>query len=143
MLDAGAAHRGRAGPVGEEVRLHLSEDGADAERLDALSGFLRQELLQLDVEDVSALPAGAPPPGTRAFDVAAVGGLLVTLGRSAEGLQAVVLAVRRWLARGQGTRRTVRLEIGGDVLELSEATAADQQRLIDLFVSRHGAGGGA
>ena len=86
--------------------------------------------------------AGEPPPGARAFDVIAVGGLLVTLGRSAEGLRAVVQAVRGWLARGQGTRRTVRLEIGGDVLELSEATAADQQRLVDVFVSRHAPGGG-
>lgn len=128
--------------MGSEMRLHLSEDGADAERLDALTGYLRQELLQLDVEDVTALPAGKPPPGSRAFDVVAVGGLLVTLGRSAEGLRAVVLAVRKWLARGNGTRRTVRLEVGGDVLELSEASPADQQRLIDLFVSRHATGDG-
>ncbi|HZN18325.1 MAG TPA: hypothetical protein VFB84_09100 [Micromonosporaceae bacterium] len=125
--------------MGDELRLHLSEDGADADRLDALTSFLRRELLQLDVEDVRAVPAGAPPPGTRGFDVVAVGGLLVTLSRSAEGLREVVLAVRKWLARGQGVRRTVRLEIDGDVLELSEATVADQQRLVDLFVSRHAA----
>jgi hypothetical protein len=128
------------GSMGAELRLHMSEDGADAERLDALTGFLRQELLQLDVEDVTALPAGEPPPGSRGFDLAAVGGLVVTLSGSAEGLRAVVLAVRDWLARGQDARRTVRLEIGGDVLELSEASAADQQRLVGLFVSRHAAG---
>jgi hypothetical protein len=46
-------------------------------------------------------------------------------------------AVRHWLTRGGGVRRTVKLEIGGDVLELSEASTADQQRLIDMFVSRH------
>ena len=129
--------------MGSEVRLQLSEDGADAERLDTLTGFLRQELLQLDVEDVTALPAGTPPSGSRAFDVVAVGGLLVALGRSAEGLRAVVLAVRKWLSRGEGMRRTVRLEVGGDVLELSEATAADQQRLVDVFISRHTVGDGA
>jgi hypothetical protein len=33
----------------------------------------------------------------------------------------------------------VRLEIGGDTLELSEATAADQDRLIDVFIRRHAA----
>ena len=38
-----------------ELRLHLSEEGADAERLAVLTGYLRAELLQLDVEDVSAL----------------------------------------------------------------------------------------
>jgi hypothetical protein len=123
-----------------ELSLLLAEDGADAERLEVLTGFLRQELLQLDVEDVTALRAGEAPPGTRGFDVAAVGGLLVTLSRSAEGLRAVVSAVGKWLGRGGGTTRKVRLEIAGDVLELSEATAADQQRLIELFVSRHATG---
>jgi len=122
------------------LRLQLAEDGADAERLDALTGMLRGELLQLDVEDVTALRAGEPPAGARGLDVAAVGGLLVGLGGSADGLRSVISAVRAWLARGGGTRRTVRLEIGGDALELSEATVADQDRLIGLFISRHAAG---
>jgi hypothetical protein len=126
--------------VAEELRLRLHEDEADRERLDALTGLLRQELLQLDVEDVRPLPGGEAPPGSRAFDVAAIGGLLVTLGQSAEQLGPVVQTIRNWLGRGQGPRRTVRLEIGGDVLELSEATATDQQRLVDLFVSRHAPG---
>ena len=52
-----------------ELRVQLSEDGADAERLDALTGYLRQELIQLDVEDVAAVRLGEPPPGTRAFDM--------------------------------------------------------------------------
>ena len=125
-----------------ELRLHLSEDGADAERIDMLTGFLRRDLRELDVEDVTTLPTGEPPPGARALDAVAVGGLLVSLGRSADALRGVVAAIRRWLARGDGTRRTVRLEIEGDVLELSEATAADQERLIGLFVSRHATGGG-
>jgi hypothetical protein len=49
--------------VGGGLRLRLSEEGADAKRLDALTGLLRGELLQLEVEDVTALPAGEPPPG--------------------------------------------------------------------------------
>jgi hypothetical protein len=125
------------GPVHDELQLRVAEDGADAERLASLVGFLRQDLLQLDVEDVTALRDGEPPPGARVFDVVAVGGLLVKLGRSVEGLRAVVSAVGKWLGRGEGAPRTVRLEIAGDVLELSAATAADQQRLIELFVSRH------
>lgn len=125
--------------MGGEVRVELAEDGADAERLEEVTGFLRRELLQLDVADVAAVPAGEPPPGSRAFDVLAIGALLVTLGKSAEGLRSVVDAVRHWLTRGGGVRRTVKLEIGGDVLELSEASTADQQRLIDVFVSRHAA----
>jgi hypothetical protein len=128
--------------VNGELRLQLAEEGADAERLDTLTRFLRQELLQLDVDDVTALQVGEPPPGTRAFDVAAVGGLLVTLAHSAEGLRAVVSAVRNWLKRGEGSRRAVRLQLDGDVLELSDATPSDQDRLVELFVSRHATGEG-
>ena len=126
--------------MGAELSLQLAEDGADAERLGALAGFLCHELLQLDVKDVTALRAGELPPGARAFDVVAVGGLLVTLGRSVGGLRVVVSAVRNWLGRGEGAPRTVRLEIAGDVLELSAATVADQQRLVELFVARHSMG---
>ena len=122
-----------------QVQVYLSEDGADAERLAKLAGYLRQELLQLDVEDVTALRVGEPPPGARAFDVAVVGALLVSLGSTVEGLRAVVGAVRKWLAGGDRVRRTVRLEIGGDTLELSEATVTDQERLINVFIGRHAA----
>ena len=120
-----------------EVRLQLVEDGADAERLDTLTGYLRSELLQLDVEDVSRVQAGDAPPGARAIDVVALGGLIVSLGRTATGLKEVVATVRRWLAGGDGVRRTVKIEIDGDTLELSEVSAAEQNRLVDLFVRRH------
>lgn len=128
--------------MGSELVVQLAEEGADPERLDELTRFLRDELLQLDVDDVTALRVGEPPPGARVFDVLAVGGLLVSLSRSAESLQAIVSAIRKWLARGEGVRRTIRLEIDGDALELSEASAADQERLIALFVSRHAPGDG-
>jgi hypothetical protein len=121
-----------------ELRLTLSEDEADAERIDSLTSLLKADLFELDVDDVTALRTGeAPPPGARVVDVAAVGGLLVTLGHSAQSLPSVIGAIRAWLARGHGPKRTVRVEIGGDVLELSEASVADQDRLIDLFVSKH------
>ncbi|WP_340683400.1 hypothetical protein LCL61_33205 [Amycolatopsis coloradensis] len=119
------------------VRVQFGEDGADAERVDQLTGYLRSELIERGVAEVKALPAGPAPPGSRGFDVATVGGLLVTLGQSAEGLRSVVAAVREWLSRGGRVKRTVRLEIDGDVLELSEATLTDQDKLVDLFVSRH------
>ncbi len=120
-----------------ELRVQLAESGADAERLDRLTGYLRQELLELDVEDVKTLPAGPPPPGTRAIEALAVGGLLVSFTETAQGVRKVVSAIRAWLARGGGAKRTIRLELDGDVLELSEVSAPEQTRLIELFVSRH------
>jgi len=121
----------------EGLRLQISEEGADAERLATLTGYLRTELLQLDVEDVTVPRAGEAPPGARVVDVAAIGALVIALGKSTEALRSVVSAIRDWLRRGEGTGRTVRLELGGDVLELSQASATDQERLMELFVSHH------
>jgi hypothetical protein len=124
-----------------ELRVQLSEEGADAEQLDELTRSLRQELLQLDVEDVTAQRAAAPPPGARGGpDAAQVGSLLVALGSDVQGLSAVIAAIKAWLARRRGAHRCVRLEIAGDVLELSSATMADQDQLIRLFVGRHAIG---
>lgn len=126
----------------DQVRVELAEADADAERLDQLSSMLRTELLQLDVDDVVPVPAGPPPAGARALDAVVVGGLLIKLADSA-ALRSVVDTVRRWLGRGGGaTARSVRLEIGGDVLEISGASATDQERLVSLFVRRHSAGEG-
>lgn len=123
--------------MGGELRLRISEDDADSARLAELTRYLRADLLQLDVDDVTALPGVAPPSGSRASGSAEISGLLVMLGQSADALRSVVAAVTAWAGRGGGTRRTVRLELDGDALELSQASAADQERLISLFVSRH------
>jgi hypothetical protein len=124
-----------------ELRLQLSESGADAERLDTLTRYLRQELVDLGVGDVTAQPGGPAPPGARAFEALAIGGLLVSLSESAQGIRKVVTAIRGWLSQGGTTKRTVRLELEGDVLELSEVTESEQTRLIELFVSRHAGSG--
>ena len=124
--------------MGGELRLRIFEDDADSARLAELTRYLRADLLQLDGDDdVTALPGVVPPPGSRASGSAEISGLLVMLGQSADALRSVVAAVTAWAGRGGGTRRTVRLELDGDALELSQASAADQERLISLFVSRH------
>lgn len=121
------------------LQIQLSEEGADAERLDTLTGYLRQELLDLDTGQVSPLRVGEAPAGARAFDVVAVGGLVVSLVNS-ETLRAVVAQVKNWLFRGPSTAHAVRLEIDGDAIDLSAASTAEQERLIELFVTRHGTG---
>jgi hypothetical protein len=44
--------------------------------------------------------------------------------------------VHEWTLRSRS--RVVRLEVDGDALELSQETAADQKRLIELWLERHG-----
>lgn len=123
--------------MGKLISLSLAEEDADDARLDALTGYLREDLLRTDVDDVQRAAGGEAVPGSRALDVAAVGALVVTLGNTATSLKEVVATVRGWLSRGAGVRRTVKIEMDGDVLELSEVSAAEQDRLVNLFVDRH------
>ena len=68
------------------------------------------------------------------MDLAAVDALVVTLAQS-QLLTAVVAAVQSWLSRSQ--RRSIRLELGGDVLELTGVASAEQRRLTDEWLRRH------
>ncbi len=89
------------------------------------------------MRDVRSVPAGSePPPGSRGFDVATVGQLAVAIVGT-QGLAGLVSAVLGWLGRGHEAPRTVRLEIEGDVLELSGASSQEQDRLVEMFLSRH------
>ena len=119
------------------VFLTLDEDGADPARLDQLTRQLRDELRGLDVADVRTGPTEAPPPGARGVDAATLGQLLVTLIGTG-GIPGILTALRAWLDRGHEAPRSIRVEVDGDVLELSGASSAEQDRLVALFLDRHG-----
>lgn len=119
-----------------DITLALAEDGADPARLDQLSRQLRDELGHLALAEVSPVPGPPAPPGTRGPGADAVGTLAVALMGSG-GLTAVITAVRAWLDRGHQAPRSIRLEVDGDVLELSGASAVEHDQLVSVFLSRH------
>ncbi|MHC3467510.1 hypothetical protein ACYF6T_02235 [Streptomyces sp. 7R007] len=121
----------------KELRILLTEEGAEAERVATLTGYLRQELLQLDVDDVTALPGAEVPPGARAVDVTQIGALLVGLGSSAGALNQVMGVLRDWLGRFRGTRPALRLTLDDDVLEISQASPEQVNEAFDVFIRRH------
>jgi hypothetical protein len=115
------------------IRVDVGSD-ADPEEVAEATLLLRRELLELDVAAVELPSRGEAPPGTRAIELAAVGALVVTMARS-QLLGSVLATVRAWLANSP--RRTIRLELGGDVLELNGVSAAEQRRLADEWLRRH------
>jgi hypothetical protein len=106
----------------------------DAEEVAEATLQLRRELLDLDVDAVRLPPGGEPPPGSRAVELAALGALVVTLANS-QLLASVVAAVHAWLTRQP--KRSIKLELDGDVLELTGLSSKDQQRLTDEWLRRH------
>lgn len=116
------------------IVVEVAEGGADAERLDALTAQLREELLGLDVDDVRPAVVGEAPPGSRAIELAAIGALIVTLQQSEQLVAGVVNLVRQFIKRDAGPALTVHMTIGGQSIELSNATTDQQQQLVQEFL---------
>ena len=111
----------------------------DTEELAQLSLGLRDELLELDVEAVDGVGGEPVPDGAKGHGSGAVSTLVVALSNSA-----VVVALsgllRSWVSRRAG--RTVTLRFGEDSIEISEASAEQQAKLIESWLDRHARGGG-
>ena len=127
--------------MGTSIDVTLHERGADAARVDLLHRQFRQELRHVDAVDV--VPSSAPrpdavEPGARGLDPETVNALAVAVIGSG-GLAGLISSVRAWLGRAPEETRTVRLEISGDVIELSGATSVEQEDLLRIFLARHGA----
>lgn len=120
----------------------LSEEGAEAERVEQLTGYVRRELLSAGVaDDVRTVPAGETPPGARCVDIALVGSLLVGVGKSLTGLGQVVSVLRDWLGRFGDTRPSLTLTLDGDTLEISAATDEQVAEAVNIFLQKHSAVG--
>jgi len=103
----------------------------DAGELTELAGWLRAELLDLDVQGVDQLSGEAVPSGAKG--VAAVAGWLsVQLGT--EALRIIVAKVADWVTRND---RVVEVSYGGDTLKLGRATREQQEKIIDGWIARH------
>ncbi|MDQ1750571.1 MAG: hypothetical protein QOE71_1627 [Pseudonocardiales bacterium] len=118
-----------------ELRLDVDAGGdADAEEVAELTRGLREQLVQLDVDDVELVRSGPAPAGAKGLDVMAVGSLIVSLASSG-GLASLVASILSWV--GGSAQRSIKLSVAGDTLEMTGITSEQQQRLIDDWLSRH------
>ena len=117
-----------------QVQLDVDDD-LSAYEFDELTAALQRELLQLDVDSVDRVSAGPAPDGSRGVDLAALGALLVQVGKAAPVLGQVVDVIEAWAARSP--KRTAVLTIGGDKLELGGLSEKDQRLVIRDWMARH------
>jgi hypothetical protein len=111
------------------VELHAAAD--DADQLDLQTRQLREELLLLDLDNVT-LGRDAHEPDRAKGNAIAVGTLIMTLGNSAV-LVAVCQVVRSWVTRGQARRAVIRYG-KNRTLDITGMTTAQQQKLIEAFI---------
>jgi hypothetical protein len=118
-----------------QLRVEIdASPGDDAQHLAQLTYRLRAELLGLDVHAVEVAASGESPEESKGGGLVAAGGLLVRFaGRDV--LLSIVGNVGSWLARQR--RRSIKLTLDGDSLELTGVSSAQQDRLIDLWMTRH------
>lgn len=122
--------------IGSQVIRVTLEGSADSdqEELDACTLELRDRLLELDVEDVTLERSAAAPEGAKPGEVIAVGALAVTAVPLV--LRSAVRLLETWITHRPV--RTARVTIGEESLEVEAVSAADQRRVIDAFLARHG-----
>src|SRR5688500_15078827 len=113
-----------------DVTLRVREDGADDERIEQLTQYLRTELREL--APVSGV-AGSPVPGAKSIELAALGTLLVTLSQSTV-LAALITAVSTWL--GQRRERSVTLDADGDTLEMTGSPSESERAAAAEWLAR-------
>lgn len=117
------------------LTLRIEDAEAEPQEVAALTARLRRELLDLGVA-ADPVPAGPPPPGARSDELAALGALVVTILES-QVLAAVVHTIGAWLTGRR--QRSVKLEIDGDVLEVTGVPSREQRRLTEAWLDRRAA----
>lgn len=126
--------------AGSGMRLVVSGHAdVDQDELDALTAQLRRRLLELDVDGVGLdRSAAAVPQGAKPGVAIAVGAL--TVGLAPALFRSVLLLVETWMQNRPV--RTVKVDIDGRSIELGQASAEQQQLLVEAFLADlHGTSG--
>lgn len=117
------------------VLVALEADADDIER-ETLARQLRSALWQVDFDSISERDGREAPAGTKAAELAEWGVWLVTLSASGGVLTSLISVVKDWLSR-HGAGKRIKITIGGDTIELDDASSAQQAALLKAFVQRH------
>jgi hypothetical protein len=105
----------------------------DREELADVTAQLRRRLLELDVDSVGFIRSEDIPAGAKPGDAVTIGALAVATAPTA--MRAVLHVVQTWLENRPLCG--VKVTIGGDSLELSNASRTEQGELVQAFVDRH------
>ena len=123
-------------PETTELRLSFIVPDADEADVEYTTRQLREEILNLkEVESATFYATGEAPTGAKAGDVITWGTLLVTLAASGGVLTTLIGTLNAWLSRDE--KRTLKVTMGGDTLELTGGPAEERQRVIHAWLEKH------
>jgi hypothetical protein len=114
-----------------QMKLHIQpEKEDDKQEVDSLTRNLRDDLLNLDVEDVHLLYE-KPPPDSRALDGVAIGSMIVDI-ISGGAIKEVTQTVQRWIQRNEN--RSITIEMDDEKIDVTDISDKDQGKIIDSWV---------
>jgi hypothetical protein len=99
-----------------QFTLRIEAPETDVEELDQLTYQLRDEIGEVDVEQVDVVPGASAPEGAKGTSIAAHGELAVTMRPG--GLPDFLGMLRDWLTRHEDRRVEVTLNIGGSTVNI-------------------------
>jgi hypothetical protein len=123
--------------IGTNIQLTIdcSTPECDLEELATRTEQLREELIEAEVEVVTAGPGPAVPQGARAVDPIAIGTLLVTLAASRGVLVTLLQTLQTWIQRHDKNSITVEGK-GGMKIRITGRMSVTKDRLIEAWISR-------
>jgi hypothetical protein len=136
MVYAPIAGDGARVPGDMTFHVAVARDGqTDDDELSSVTADLRRELLDLDVERVDPVESTDVPEGAKAGVGEVLGWLSAALaaGRG----PALVAYLRQWSTR---TRHTIVITYGDESLNLTNATDAQVEKIVDSWTARHASG---
>jgi len=119
-----------------ELTIHIQQAEEEDERLELSTQQLREELLDLNLDSVDFVKSGNAPNGSKAGEeVITWGSLLVSFAASGGILPSLISTLQSWLSRRDN--QTISMEIGGDKLEVTGLSSEEQNKLIEVWITRH------
>ena len=112
----------------------LTVAAGDPDASDQAAQKLLKELHELrEVVAAEQATVAGTAEGARSAEAIAVGTILLTLAATPEVISGMLTYLSEWLRR-PGNRGTIRFRVGEKEIELTNATPAERQKIIDAFV---------
>jgi hypothetical protein len=122
--------------MSEDIRVEfVGGTDADEAEIDDLTRALREEILQVEeVDHVEQASAGPAPEDSKAFDIAAIGALIVGIAPGVQAAGKVIEVVRNWLAARGSSAPPMQMTVNGKSITV---VPTDEQRdaLVDAFIA--------
>jgi hypothetical protein len=115
-----------------ELVIELSLDGGDNSELDDLARQLKAEVEELSVDDVTGIPTGIVPIGTKGAELDAIGQMAVTLAPTL--IPPLFELLKSWVDRKPSTPVKIRVRVGKRTAQIEYDPTKTSTKELEMLV---------